>query len=860
MKKVLALILAVIMLSSVAVTMVSAYGEDVNWEAITNSLGMNIYIGDEMETAPIVNGSVLAGEYSYSRYNEPDEIYNYAGGEIQSGVTEYFAHDADYIYYAAEFVQASDNRAFQWQFKPFNSFDIYRPNDDMTKYYYTRISWQARYKVDEEGFWTDYAGSYQPYINDSCVRVPTAVDETSELYCVAGKDTTTNVKTYEVRLAKSYIAEVNDCEVADVRVIPYFTYFHSAAAVGHIYTEDELLAISDVDYSVFLPVPNELGYRFIVLGEEPDNSTIRVGDSATVSIDVSGEKHYFEFVPEVSGTYRFYSEAIYGYDCDPKVYLLDYNRYGIVSDDDSRGDGQFLLEYYFEAGETYYFEVGCYGSGLGRYRVYLEEVVDDTPEATQIYVGDSFCVDVATSGDSTRFMFVPETSGTYKFYSAAISEYDCDPKVSLLDNNGHEIASDDDGGEAYHQFCLVYDFVAGETYYFDAGCWSSDTGRYYVYLEDDASEAFECPTIYAGETVVVSIDSYGTYQYFRFEPTESGYYSFYSFGDSDTWAGLLDSDFEVLITDDDSGENTNFKITYYFDAYNTYYFQACFLGGNTGSFYATLERDSSMGGGDDIGGGEVSNNNDTHSSTTTTTTTNTVLRPIPSKPSGGNGDKVTLTPKLSMTTLYLVPGSEYTLEVLNGDGVYQWSSSDPCVLIMGLDGDCSFIADGYGTSVITATSLTTGEVLECTVYVVDSAINFEWFERDEENKTLTLELDKYQTRFCFADVIVAFGDIDYVITTDKAGKKPIDPNEAIKLKKGNNVYYVHVTTGDGENVVYKATIVSPGSEASKDDDDDDDDRKSKKKGGCFSSISASALLVLPTLAGGVILAKKRKED
>ncbi len=514
MKKLFSFVLAIVMILSVAVTMTSARNYDVSWEDVTDSMGLNIYIGEETDDSPSVDGVVYVDEYSYSCYNDTGEIYGYGTGEIQSGVTEYFAHDADYVYYAVEFVQANDNRAFQWQFRPFNTFDVYRDDSDWTKFYYSRVMWQARYMTSG---WTD---CYSPSIFNNCVSVP-LIDY--DLICVAGK-TYTNLKTYEVAISKEYLAKVNECDVEDIRVVPYITYFHSNAGIGHIYTQGDIDTISDNGGTVsFDTGVGELGYRFIVLDNGPEGENIP-------SIDV--------------------------------------------------------------------------------------------------------------------------------------------------------------------------------------------------------------PTI---------------------QP-------------------------------------------------------------------------------DDIPGGSNNQN-----------------------PSGGNEDKVTLTAKLSMTTLYLVPGAEYTLEVLNSYDVYKWSSSNPCVLIADVEDGCCFIADSYGTSIITATSLRTGEVLECTVYVVDSAINFEWFERDEKNKTLTLELDKYQTMFCFADVIVTFGDIDYVITTDKAGKRPIDAEEAIKLKVGKNVYYIHVTDGDGESVVYKATIVRPRTEATK-NDDDDDDRKSKKKGGCFGSISASMLIVIPALAGGVIIAKKRKED
>ena len=152
MKKALALVLAFLMLCSIVVVSVSASEEATDWKAITHSLGLNVYVGAAMETSPVVDGTIGEGEYSFSRELTREEIINYSG-EIQSGITEYIAHDADYIYYAVVFAQYANNRALQWQIRPFNTFDIFHSKGDesdaaLQKTLWQRINWQLRYQDD----------------------------------------------------------------------------------------------------------------------------------------------------------------------------------------------------------------------------------------------------------------------------------------------------------------------------------------------------------------------------------------------------------------------------------------------------------------------------------------------------------------------------------------------------------------------------------------------------------------------------------------------------------------------------------------------------------------------------------------
>ena len=229
------------------------------YKDLLHELGLNAYVGKAMEVAPVVDGVVNDGEYSYSKTWAPEEIYSY-GTEIQSGVDEYIAHDADYIYYAVVFTQESDNRALQWQFQPTNTFAVFNSKDDLRTTLFQRITWQLRYQTDGTTTLAQ-APTWNYAIEDAAPQVGEGLDIE-----YAATKTAENVKTYEIKLAKAYIAGFSGCDVEDVKVLPYFTYFHSACALGHNYTTEETEAIKALGAT---RADTGLLYRFIVLDEAP---------------------------------------------------------------------------------------------------------------------------------------------------------------------------------------------------------------------------------------------------------------------------------------------------------------------------------------------------------------------------------------------------------------------------------------------------------------------------------------------------------------------------------------------------------------------------------------------------------------
>ena len=235
------------------------------WEELTNDYGLNVYIGKATDNSPVIDGVISEGEYSYSRVIPLEELSGYETGEIQGDLEEFFAHDENYIYIGARFEQANDNRAYWIHWKPTNTFDIYRDRSDLTTYYYNRVSAGLRYQ-------TDGSITVSPtlrWFNDIGKPLPTIGTYGNEEYHYAATKDENNIKTYEVRIAKSYIAAISGCSVDEVRVMPYWTMFHANIQHGAPMTEEFCAAVSAFDNTTYVPSGDARTYWFLVLDEEP---------------------------------------------------------------------------------------------------------------------------------------------------------------------------------------------------------------------------------------------------------------------------------------------------------------------------------------------------------------------------------------------------------------------------------------------------------------------------------------------------------------------------------------------------------------------------------------------------------------
>ena len=95
----------------------------------------------------------------------------------------------------------------------------------------------------------------------------------------------------------------------------------------------------------------------------------KCGDSSThvavvikqqsTAFEISGEETYFAFTPSRSGYYSFKTESESYLDTYGRLY--DSNLDVLYSDDDSGGNGNFLLEYKLDANKTYFISANLYG-------------------------------------------------------------------------------------------------------------------------------------------------------------------------------------------------------------------------------------------------------------------------------------------------------------------------------------------------------------------------------------------------------------------------------------------------------------------------------------------------------------------
>ena len=108
-------------------------------------------------------------------------------------------------------------------------------------------------------------------------------------------------------------------------------------------------------------------------------------------------------------------------------------------------------------------------------------------------------------------------------------------------------------------------------------------------LDDSAIEMAE--ELQVGKNSV-EIAEGGNEKVLAYTPSESGVYGFYSTGSEDTYASLYDSDENCLMSNDDGGENYNFKIICSLEGGKTYYLAVKYLNDSlTGSIDVYVKTD-----------------------------------------------------------------------------------------------------------------------------------------------------------------------------------------------------------------------------------------------------------------------------
>ena len=281
----------------------------------------------------------------------------------------------------------------------------------------------------------------------------------------------------------------------------------------------------------------------------------------------AGEKQWFSFTPQNTGTYTICSLG------NIDVVCRMYNSSGslIERNDDAGISLNFSLTKNLYAGSIYYFKIeGFSGNTSGDYQFFI------IPTPTIIY--NSSYSDFMESGEYFWYKFQAPSAGTYTFYTSSNDFLDtCGSLYSDINPSGDSrllLAYNDDydpAGDNFH-FRITYELQTNETVYLQIrGYDEFASGDFTLYIDYE-------PTVIELETSnnVHIVDSHENW--FKFTAPYAGDFIFYTIGDVDTFGELFNNyeygTTDIPITYNDDGEyEMNCSIVYYLEAGQTIYFR-----------------------------------------------------------------------------------------------------------------------------------------------------------------------------------------------------------------------------------------------------------------------------------------------
>lgn len=245
---------------------------------------------------------------------------------------------------------------------------------------------------------------------------------------------------------------------------------------------------------------------------------IAYGETVEVEIPDSDIFPYVmvSFTPEESGYYalRSYAEE----ENDPYCELYaGWNAEHLYSSDDDGYGLNFCMEYYYEAGQLYYFvlsdyegaakwnvSLGCAHSYVDGFCEYCSEECPHKPVSglmgmckcgkvfSGIDVKEGASLELTFGEEYEKVLkFTPETDGAYIIYSSSEAE-GADPAADVFDEGYYYLASGDD--EDGLNFTVMNEFEAGKTYYIVIYNYSDFDYKFEVTLEKAAHDVSDGTT------------------------------------------------------------------------------------------------------------------------------------------------------------------------------------------------------------------------------------------------------------------------------------------------------------------------------------------------------------------------------
>ncbi len=349
--------------------------------------------------------------------------------------------------------------------------------------------------------------------------------------------------------------------------------------------------------------------------------TVSVGRSATGEINSSGDRDWFAVTLEAGTTYRIDLEGSptgRGTLSDSYlrgIYDSGGNRLDGTTDDDDGVGRNSRVWFTPDDDGTYYIAAGAYGSGLGTYRVSVNQVRSpddysaDTNTAGAVAPRNPVTGEIESSGDRDWFAVTLEAGTAYRIELEGSSTGRgtlSDPYLrGIYDSDGNPLGgtTDDDDGVGRNSRVLFTPESDG-TYYVAAGAYGSEMGTYRVSVtpvgnpDDYSANTGTAGAVAVGGSATGEIGSSGDRDWFAVTLEAGATYRIDLEGlvtnrgtVSDPYLhGIYDSSSNRLsgTTDDDGGIGRNSRILFTPDDDGTYYVAAGALGSELGTYRVSV--------------------------------------------------------------------------------------------------------------------------------------------------------------------------------------------------------------------------------------------------------------------------------
>lgn len=311
---------------------------------------------------------------------------------------------------------------------------------------------------------------------------------------------------------------------------------------------------------------------------------LRVGERVLGTIKSGGGSDRYSLVITSTTAVTIRMEKVLDSSIDSKITVLDASGSEIGSDDDS-GEGLNSLLFLTLSPGRYTLVAQAVGSTSGDYVLRIEE-----QQRVSLSLGTAVLGELKDNVPELRYTVTVPRSTTLRIRMNKVLNSSVDPKVRLLDSQGNEIASDDDGGEGLN--ALLRQAVSAGEYTVVAQKAGDESGKFFLSIYDQNAPLTGTELRVGGSatgTVNDAMLPVRTKLVITDQTADVRITASKQSGSSlDANLVVLNSDGEVIASDDDSGEGTDAMVTLSLERSEYELFVGAY-GTTTGSFRLAVD-------------------------------------------------------------------------------------------------------------------------------------------------------------------------------------------------------------------------------------------------------------------------------